>query len=462
LAFSQNSKYDENDEMGLQRRHRSLIVVFFFICATLLIDDNFQKSYELVVGGKELVIPATAEEISPSHTEQRSGNEYELQLTTYAHNHTIRTLVVSPQQGIVVGIGTTAFIPCPVPKYTNGSFELLTEKVTYETHYVQDEELQGGPLIIAYFRVEMSIWEEWTQRAPELLVVVDRVLNTTYSLPLHVDPALQRKQPHYLSATTTFRKQYRQYNGLGKFVSNGSKADSWSDQEVEYRLTNWLDFHRKGGVTHFYLIDNESDLSKPNLSVVGDDITYIRAAHMVYDSWRCYSDVHTPPKKHFTVVGQLMLENSILRLAHTRWLMVGDLDEFFVAGNQFDRKLPELIRHYEQQSCLGENPIACTPLNETTYDEVFLLNFLPQIMSATNERLFEVVYRFKPIVRPSLASTISVHYSLPRDASRSTKATIPPRHGWLAHYNKRGGVGSHNWTVLLSNLHNLSGSLREK
>jgi hypothetical protein len=448
--------------MGLQRRHRSLIVLFFFVCATILIERNFRKSYELLLGGKELVIPATDENISPSRAKQPSGNEYELQLTAYTHNHTLQTLVLSPQQGVVVGVGTTAFLPCPVPNYRNGSFELRSGKATYETHVVQDEELQGGPLIIAYFRVEKGIWEEWTQRAPVSLVVVDRVLNTTYSLPLHVDPALQRKQPHYLSATTTFRKQYRQYNGLGKFVSNGSKADSWSDQEVEYRLTNWLDFHRKGGVTHFYLIDNESDLSKPNLPVAGDDITYIRAAHMLYDSWRCYSDKHTPAKKFFTVVGQLMLENSILRLAHTRWLMVGDLDEFFVAGDQFNRQLPALIRHYEQLSCLGEKPIACTPLNETTYSEVFLLNFLPQIMSATNERLFEVVYRFKPIMRPSFTSTISVHYSLPKDASHSTKATIPPRHGWLAHYNKRGGVGNHNWTELLSNLHNLSGTLREK
>ena len=34
--------------------------------------------------------------------------------------------MLSPQAGIVVGIGigTTAFLPCPVPEYLNGSFEM--------------------------------------------------------------------------------------------------------------------------------------------------------------------------------------------------------------------------------------------------------------------------------------------------------------------------------------------------
>lgn len=237
-------------------------------------------------------------------------------------------------------------------------------------------------------------------------------------------------------------------------------ASSWSDQEVMDRLVHWLDFHRKAGVNHFYLIDNEGDTSKPNLQISGNDITYIRAARMLYDSLCCYSDGHTPGKQTFTVVGQLMLENSILRLAHTEWLVVGDLDEFFDAGNQFDRLLSRLIEHFQHFSCLGEKPIDCTPLHETMFQQVFCLNFLPQIMSATNERLFEVLYRFKPIVRPRLTSTISVHYSLPFNKSHSTKATIPPGHGWLAHYNKKAGVGNLNWTWLLSNIHNHSSALR--
>lgn len=40
------------------------------------------------------------------------------------------------------------------------------------------------------------------------------------------------------------------------------------------RLVHWLDFHRKAGVNHFYLIDNEGDTSKSNLQISGNDITY--------------------------------------------------------------------------------------------------------------------------------------------------------------------------------------------
>ena len=42
-------------------------------------------------------------------------------------------MMLSPQAGIVVGIGTTAFLPCPVPEYFNGSFEMHNGTETYPT-----------------------------------------------------------------------------------------------------------------------------------------------------------------------------------------------------------------------------------------------------------------------------------------------------------------------------------------
>ena len=386
------------------------------------------------------------------------GKQHNL-LTTHAHNNTIQTLMLSPQPGVVVGIGTTAFIPCPLPKFFNGSFELRSGTIAFPTSSVHNEELQGGPLIVVYFYVGVDIWNRWINNNPCWLEIVDRVLNTRHSLLLQMDPAI-RTTSHSLSATTTIRKQYRTYNGLGRHIHDGSNTELWSDEEVMDRLVHWLDFHRKAGVEHFYLIDNEVNLSKPHLPIVGSDISYFRAPHMPYDCWRCYSDEHIQGKQYFTVTGQLMLENSILRLAHTQWLLFCDVDEFFVVGDRFQFNLLRLIEHYSNYSCLGEKPIRCEPLNETAFEQNFCLNFLPQIMSASNERLFEVVYRFKPIVRPQLTSTISVHYSLPFNTTHSTKATIPPRHGWLAHFNKRGGVGNRNWTWLLSNVHNHSSILR--
>ena len=428
-------------------RHHRFLLLFCVAWSTVFIKVSFDSS--------RVMPEKDGEEEAPI-----DGKQHHL-LTAHYHNNTIHTLILSPQPGVIVGIGTTAFIPCPLPKFFNGSFELHSQTDAFLTSSVQSEELQGGPLIVVYFHIGIEIWNQWIRNNPGWLEIVDRVVNTRHSLRLQMDPAIAvQTRSHYLSATTTFRKQYRTYNGLGRHLHNGSNTESWSDEEIIDRLVHWLDFHRKGGVEHFYLIDNESNLSKPNLPIVGGDITYFRAPHIQYDCWRCYSDEHVQGKQHFTVTGQIMLENSILRLAHTEWLLFCDMDEFFVVGDRFQFNLLRLIEHYSNYSCLGEKPIRCTPLQETAFQQNFCLNFLPQIMSASNERLFEVVYRFKPIVRPQLTSTISVHYALPFNTAHSTKATIPPRHGWLAHYNKRGGVGNHNWTWLLSTLHNHSSLLR--
>lgn len=108
-------------------------------------------------------------------------------------------MMLSPQAGIVVGIGigTTAFLPCPVPEYFNGSFEMHsgTETYVYPTTLVQNEELQGGPLIVAYFHVGEEAWNGWKRNNPGVLEVVDTVLNTRHFLPLQMDPAL-RNRPH--------------------------------------------------------------------------------------------------------------------------------------------------------------------------------------------------------------------------------------------------------------------------
>ena len=143
-----------------------------------------------------------------------------------------------------------------------------TETYVYPTTLVQNEELQGGPLIVAYFHVGEETWNGWKRNNPGMLEVVDTVLNTRHFLPLQMDPAL-RNRPHLLSATTTFRKQYRLYRR-----DDSTIAGPWSDQEVMDRLVHWLDFHRKAGVNHFYLIDNEGDTSKSNLQISGNDITY--------------------------------------------------------------------------------------------------------------------------------------------------------------------------------------------
>lgn len=400
-------------------------------------------------------------------TDQTLEDRGFLVLTKSHHNHTLYTVVLSPRRGFVVGIGTTAMIPCPVPTYGHESFEMRIGNDSYVSSKVQQEELQGGPLIVSHFRIDNSRWDELMLRSTEVVAVLDHVLNTTHSLPVLVDPILKKGGgQHTFSATTTVRKQYKYYQGMSKYQNGTNLGDSWSDEETVNRLNHWINFHRVAGVKHFYIVDNEIDQSKPTLQINGTDITYIRANHIFYDIFRCYSDEHTQPKNWLSVVGQLVLENSIIQFAHTNWLLIGDIDEFFIAGDEFDHDLNKVVENFQNIHCRGEKPVECKALNQTDYQQVFALNFMPQTMTPSNERLFEVTFRFKPILRPNLTSSLSVHYSLPNDVKQSTSTTIPPRHGWLAHYSKRGEKNhtgnSQNWTTLLSTVYNHSKFLRDK
>jgi hypothetical protein len=152
-----------------------------------------------------------------------------------------------------------------------------------------------------------------------------------------------------------------------------------------------------------------------------------------------------------------MLENAIIRMVRAEWLWVGDLDEFVVVSDQYQRNVPALLR--QAQHCTGEKEIICKP--ETS--SIFCFHILPQVMnSTTNQRLFEVSYRYKAILQPRRTATLSVHYALPYDSNQYVSSTIPPREAWLAHYNKRGSSsGKMNWTWLLETVHNHTQDLRD-
>jgi hypothetical protein len=66
-------------------------------------------------------------------------------------------------------------------------------------------------------------------------------------------------------------------------AQEGSKRDKWSAEEIKIYLHFWLDHHRKEGVDHFYIVDNEQDETLPDIEVSGSDITYIRSPHMDYE-----------------------------------------------------------------------------------------------------------------------------------------------------------------------------------
>ena len=243
----------------------------------------------------------------------------------------IQALVLSPEKGIVVAIGTADVHDCPRPDYDGRNLMLSFGDEAFPITRFNQFRLSVGPVVVAHFNVTDTLWEKLRQ-SPFPLQVDNRFDQTTQQLTPMVDPALTKGWgQHKLSATVTVRKHYRFYKGRLP-VKSTMGPQTWTVQHTQERLDWWLQYYRSLGVQHFYVIDNEHDHRLPNLMVNGTDVTYIRAANHEYDYQSCKRGRHL-------VSGQGVLENMVIRMAHTEWLIVLDVDEFIVPGEPFKDNL---------------------------------------------------------------------------------------------------------------------------
>ena len=133
----------------------------------------------------------------------------------------------------------------------------------------------------------------------------------------------------------------------------------------------------------------------------------------------------------------------MIRFAHTEWLLVSDIDEFVVVGTDHQGSLVSLVEHFQTIHCVGSDDskmknVACRPLNETNFGEIYALSISPFLMEADGSIRMEVVHQRKAIVRPSSTLRLDVHYPFPMEPRRSVPAatSLAPRQSWLAHFNE--------------------------
>lgn len=426
--------------------------------------------------------------------------------------HMIQTLVLSPEKGMAVAIGTTDYEGCPLKHYKEKDLQLSMGTTKFETVRVEEWHGYSGPLVVAYFNITEPVWEEQIRnhqqrrhrrrrqrRRNEADLSTDNkedeeeveeeenndvanvsmrlhnyIAKTTQELVPLVDPALIHDLPqHRLAATVTVRKHYRHYKGEGKELEEQTTPVSWSTNHTVDRLNWWLNHYRSLGVDHFYIVDNEPNPeTTPNLDVANShgDITYIRAPSIHYDFKRC-------TRKKQTVSGQSILENTVIRMARAEWLVVCDVDEFLVPGEPYQDSLVDFVDHYKSQFCMGTGALGmdnrtCRPLQthqarikvgggagrpktfvETVYEQVYAMSFSPMIVYPNQTIEEGRKYSLKTILQPSLTAYLDVHTTNPYDRLKHADGRIPNHLGWSAHLRQVFGA-DHNMEETVPHLSN--------
>jgi len=341
------------------------------------------------------------------------------------------------------------------------------------------------------FTIDLDLWNEWMQNPP-VVTVNDHISSSRQSLTVLRDAHRSGEvipKPRYLSAMTWIHKNRRYYQGrkdgkpayLGSANSTilGSRDDDKS--LFKQAFPHWLQHHRKMGVEHFYIVDQEPYPAE-NLRELEDqpDVTYIRVpfsyADAIIDECNGANRVFRTP----VFPMQYVVESTVLRMAHTDWLMVMDPDEFFVPSpDKFPNSLPQLVHHYStQRHCDSQKPnkyttqrnkfslpswlewnedvVACRPLSHTPFvDGIYELQFYQGFVSSSNDLTLssddhDYWALTKCIYNTSATTGLAVHWSQPISPRTQGSTKVSPRQGYMAHF--KGGDGSFDFAALSSRL----------
>ena len=391
-----------------------------------------------------------------------------------AKDNLIQIIVSSPEPGIIAAIGSFDRLSpslCPTVAqeliqhkevkhqaikrrnlHHDGNIFLYYGDIKVVAKNVTNLFLASGPFALFFFNVTVATWEKWqttSPMAPMELIIEDLVQDRNYSLELLVDPLLQQlvREPHFLSATTTIRKNHKYYHGSGEMKPD-APVQNWDNEQIVARLGLWLAHHRSLGVSHFYIVDNHPNANASNLVPHGTDITYIRAPYIQYD----YDSQLQLCGRNITLLtfsGQLMLENAVLRMAHTQWLWSADLDEFIVLHDKYKSRLTNLIDHYSHSLCMNQTPVTCqTSLQES--QQIRSIDLYPTFIDKHNKRRWSVEFQRKVLMQPAMIQWLSVHYTNGyHDTDLPTG--VLPNDAWLAHLSRVPVIATETLLTTLSN-----------
>jgi hypothetical protein len=172
------------------------------------------------------------------------------------------------------------------------------------------------------------------------------------------------------------------------------------------------------------------------------------------------------------VTGQGILENSIIHMAHTDWLLVLDIDEFIMLNSRYNNSLLKLVDYFQHIHCSDEGGVffnlTCHPLHTTdTYEQIYAIMFISIFMNniIQNRTWDECGFRMKGLLRTSLVEMLAVHYPQSVEKSRYADTRVPPRQAWMAHFNdyiSHRNTTYSEWKEIISGLSLLTPLMRSK
>jgi hypothetical protein len=430
--------------------------------------------------------------------EQKSVSNRQNSLTVYNPNATtIQSLFLSPSKpGFLVGIVSLMHVACQDRvKYANSGKRIFQLKLVAGRMIPQSHMDSGWIKDIqnaVYFNIGEEKWNKWVRRPPGKLRVVDTIEQSERWCNVLVDPRLSRREsPFFLSATTWINKSRRYYKGrktqgvrsihtLSEETGNSKGLDSRNDTATLYKLDHWMDHHRNQWVSHFYIIDQENDMSIPNIKELEErsDVTYIRAPYGYLDYYidQCQGDQKV--RRMRDISAQYVLETMVLRMAHTKWMLMTDLDEYIVPAGY--PHLPALIKDNEKLHCDGPpmkskktksvlpswkvwDNVKCQTLESSGYEDVFEIQFYQGFVDGQNRFTpssddYDLWALTKCVYRSDLVSGSLTHFSYPLDARRHGSTKASPHRGFMAHFK---GDGPIDLDALLPKLEDHANSLKD-
>ena len=171
------------------------------------------------------------------------------------------------------------------------------------------------------------------------------------------------------------------------------------------------------------------------------DVTYIRAANHAYDYPSCEQGQHS-------VSGQSVLETMVIRMAHTEWLIVLDVDEFIVPGEPFRDNLVSFLDHYQSIQCMAIDfkhfkRITCDPLqqfnstvdknNHTFNKHICAMSIRGFLVGPQGNFRADTPTQRKNILRPTYTAFLDVHNAVPFTDHNGVVSIVPSKRAYMAH-----------------------------
>lgn len=385
-------------------------------------------------------------------------------------NRTIQAIALNPHHpGRLVAIVNVMNLNCTerIPYITSGS---AIVGIHIGSTLLHSQPTNMGWTKDIHTTIEINIplqgYDELKAKGNGVKVTVrDLIGGTDHTIPLLVDHSPKT----FLSGLVWINKSRRYYEGRKEEIAKKKAViqDFWKQNRARedvgtrlgpvprndaYTLSHllpWIQYHREQGVEHIYILDQENNLTQPNFPLTPPFLTYVRApyAHMDYFVDLCDPRTNKLKSRARMAIVQHILDTLVIRMTPSEWMLVSDLDEFFVPAPD-SGNLPKLIEEFSSLHCDGlpwkshyKNPmweqwqdLKCQKTNRPVYElQYYQVKFSKNNTIALSSDKDDYWALTKNIYHTPYTARTRVHFAYPlHDSAVSTK--VLPHKGFLAHF----------------------------